>query len=964
MILCISIATTASERALYFDGVDDYASTNGVVLADSDWCVEFEFLGEDWSENATYHMIDCLGGTAGSGLDIQLHCSSDDTASLYAVISNNGTGSSTAYSLSFYEMMSRRHYYVALTYRAADGAVTFYINGQKQSGVSGADYAPDNSGRVFIGTCDAYCNTMFKGFMDDIVFTQALKYTADYEVDTGTPEADSDTVLLLTCEDDNTTTDLVDGSGNGTNLTRQGGMRTLPYNTPDMTLGWGRFNGVTAIAETPAFAFDTATGFTIEFDIRPEDPSMNSLSATPYIMGQGDNIDEDSDNGFSIFLDYATTPAMLKVNFLSAGTKSTFTIAYPPYDEWTRVALIVPAGTSPSPRAYNNGSASYSSAASLPLTHFNNDVFQIGGMYDIPSARIDLDNVRITAGEAYALGGYDAYPLPEDSPNMLAFYGFDSSTDVPDTTTDVGIMSVDEVPFGSTLSQTSSEIEYYTCDKFLLGLHNWSFDFFMNLSSTGSEMVIWDSHNVGNSSGVLIYLDASGRMHVTTGGADQTFSTFVFSQDQEYYVFIGYEENYHIGPGSGSPHLTLYVDGDRIEDKEIGTYTEATDPTFYFCADSTKNNFFDGTLDTFRVSRITRHSPDLTAFIVPEGPTHIDTPVVAQWLFEEGPGAASYADETGNEHTLTQCKKLAFIQYPATTQEACEGSSKNMVVEVTDSNAEFSWEKNGTIIPGANTNILTLSSLSVSDSGDYVCTTINSCSLLHGAVVSLTVNPGITENAVFGNGEYCSGDDITLSVDVSSSSALTYEWQKDGTVLTGETGASLTMNGVLISDSGNYRCIVETTEGCTRSFTGHIAVEPYLLVVDHYETLCDPGGMVDLLADNVCSKPGDVLWTGPGTIVNETTYTPTVQTGSTGVFIYTVTFTPTDGGPPLARNVNLTVFDPSVFPSPDLNDIYEMAAFWRAENMAEYDFAPASSPDNMLDVRDMILLANCPDYIP
>jgi outer membrane protein assembly factor BamB/subtilisin family serine protease len=57
------------------------------------------------------------------------------------------------------------------------------------------------------------------------------------------------------------------------------------------------------------------------------------------------------------------------------------------------------------------------------------------------------------------------------------------------------------------------------------------------------------------------------------------------------------------------------------------------------------------------------------------------------------------------------------------------------------------------------------------------------------------------------------GSSVTLSVSATGSGTLTYQWYKNGTAISGATSASLTLNNVSTSDSGNYT--VTVTSGST-----------------------------------------------------------------------------------------------------------------------------------------------------
>jgi hypothetical protein len=66
-----------------------------------------------------------------------------------------------------------------------------------------------------------------------------------------------------------------------------------------------------------------------------------------------------------------------------------------------------------------------------------------------------------------------------------------------------------------------------------------------------------------------------------------------------------------------------------------------------------------------------------------------------------------------------------------------------------------------------------------------------------------------------------SGENVTFTVISSTSDGgiLTYQWEKDGSPISGATGATLTLNSLAMSDAGSYSVVVTNTLGLSTAST-------------------------------------------------------------------------------------------------------------------------------------------------
>lgn len=173
-----------------------------------------------------------------------------------------------------------------------------------------------------------------------------------------------------------------------------------------------------------------------------------------------------------------------------------------------------------------------------------------------------------------------------------------------------------------------------------------------------------------------------------------------------------------------------------------------------------------------------------------------------------------------------------FTTQPALTVAATAGDSVTLSASASGTPApSFQWSKNGTPISGATGSSLVLTNVAAGDAGTYFATATN----LVGAVVSsstlvtvsvpsvtsppppvaVNVAPVVTTQPSAQS--VVSGASVSLSVSATGNPAPAYQWQKNGTPISGATGATFAISNVAATDGGNYSAVVSNLAGSVTS---------------------------------------------------------------------------------------------------------------------------------------------------
>ncbi len=138
------------------------------------------------------------------------------------------------------------------------------------------------------------------------------------------------------------------------------------------------------------------------------------------------------------------------------------------------------------------------------------------------------------------------------------------------------------------------------------------------------------------------------------------------------------------------------------------------------------------------------------------------------------------------------------------------------------------------------------------------------------------------------------GDTVSFSVEAVGTNPMSYQWQKNGTDITGATSKTYTIFDIQQSDSGSYRCIISNSDGSTASNPAQLNVLlPDSRVTDGVvalykfnegsgESVSDVSGFGTPL-DLTINSPSAVSWNLNGLkIVSE----PTILSGTAATKIY------------------------------------------------------------------------------
>jgi hypothetical protein len=114
------------------------------------------------------------------------------------------------------------------------------------------------------------------------------------------------------------------------------------------------------------------------------------------------------------------------------------------------------------------------------------------------------------------------------------------------------------------------------------------------------------------------------------------------------------------------------------------------------------------------------------------------------------------------------------------------------------------------------------SGVAVDSAGNvYVADTDNNTIRKGGPVVV-----GVTITAQPQSQTVTVGSNVTFNVTATGTDPLSYQWQKDGSDIGGETNAMLTLNAVQMSDAGSYLVVVSNIVGSVTSANAVLTVVP------------------------------------------------------------------------------------------------------------------------------------------
>ena len=124
----------------------------------------------------------------------------------------------------------------------------------------------------------------------------------------------------------------------------------------------------------------------------------------------------------------------------------------------------------------------------------------------------------------------------------------------------------------------------------------------------------------------------------------------------------------------------------------------------------------------------------------------------------------------------------------------------------------YQWQKNGTAIGGATAASYTTPATTAADNGDQFTVVVsNAAGSVTSSAAALTVSsvlvaPTITTQPV--SQTVSTGQTATFTVTAAGTAPLSYQWQKNGTVISGATAASDTTPATTAADNGDQFTVV------------------------------------------------------------------------------------------------------------------------------------------------------------
>ncbi len=202
-----------------------------------------------------------------------------------------------------------------------------------------------------------------------------------------------------------------------------------------------------------------------------------------------------------------------------------------------------------------------------------------------------------------------------------------------------------------------------------------------------------------------------------------------------------------------------------------------------------------------------------------------------------------------------------------------EGASASFTAAASGNPAPtFQWKKDGADISGATSATYTIASVSVADAGSYTVVATNSVTSVTSAAATLAINTGPAITAQPESASANQGTDVTFSVTATGTSPLGYQWRKDGSPLSGQTSASLTLSNVQPADAGSYDVVITNlVDTVTSSAATLTVVEAPAITTNPQSQTVSEGNSVAFTSAASGTTPLTYQWSKDGSPISGAT---------------------------------------------------------------------------------------------
>lgn len=148
----------------------------------------------------------------------------------------------------------------------------------------------------------------------------------------------------------------------------------------------------------------------------------------------------------------------------------------------------------------------------------------------------------------------------------------------------------------------------------------------------------------------------------------------------------------------------------------------------------------------------------------------------------------------------------------------CNGDTVSFSVKVVGEEPfSYQWLWQGANISGANSSILSLSSINEGDAGPYSCIITNICGEISTDTALLVVNTPPLIILQPSSSTVCEATFTVLTVQVQGSELITYSWTHNGSILPGSGHDHYTINPITPASAGTYQCFATNVCGADTS---------------------------------------------------------------------------------------------------------------------------------------------------